>query len=258
MTVLRERKKLGLTTVQVAASGLSAVTAALAASFFGVGGTIAGAAFGSIISTVAGALYSHSLDTAQQRLRQTGSILVQRVPVGVARQPTAIPQAALRQQAGGEQEELTTVAMDVPVVAPKPEAQGVPREGPPRWRRPALLIGAICLAGFVLAMGVITLTEAFLGHPVSGGSGGTSVSTLVDGDNRASTPTTTVTTTPSTTSTVTPESSTTTGPTPIETPQQTASPTEAPTATETATPQPTSTGTDTGDAAQDSAATAAP
>src|SRR3954452_1469570 len=61
-------KRLQLSPVQVAASALAAVSAAVVASFFGVAGTMIGTGLASVISTVSAALYNASLSTSKERL----------------------------------------------------------------------------------------------------------------------------------------------------------------------------------------------
>ncbi len=78
-----DAKAARVSTVQVGASAAAAVTSALAASFFGVAGTLIGAAVGSIVSTVAGALYADYLRKAGNRLRDTKTVVVQRLPAEV-------------------------------------------------------------------------------------------------------------------------------------------------------------------------------
>src|SRR3954471_1707265 len=63
-------KRLQLSPVQVAASALAAVSAAVVASFFGVAGTMIGTGLASVISTGSAALYTASLRSTTERPRR--------------------------------------------------------------------------------------------------------------------------------------------------------------------------------------------
>ncbi|TAM84348.1 MAG: hypothetical protein EPN43_12635 [Jatrophihabitans sp.] len=65
--------RVGLSSTQLVASALAAVTATVAASYLGVSGTVIGAAVASVLSVLGNAVYSHSL-------RQTGSRVRAAVP----------------------------------------------------------------------------------------------------------------------------------------------------------------------------------
>jgi len=69
MTEQRESTKFNLTLVQVAASALAAVTAAILGSRLGVAGTVIGAGVASVTTTVASAIYQHSLERSGARMR---------------------------------------------------------------------------------------------------------------------------------------------------------------------------------------------
>ncbi|HEY6278352.1 MAG TPA: hypothetical protein VIX86_18705 [Streptosporangiaceae bacterium] len=67
---MSERPKLDLSTVQVSASVLAAITGAVAMSYVGVGGTILGAGVASLASTTSIAIYRHYLARTHQRMRE--------------------------------------------------------------------------------------------------------------------------------------------------------------------------------------------
>ena len=191
-----KRTFLGLSLSQIAGSALAAVTAAVAASFLGVAGTLIGAAFGSVVSTVAGAAYATSLKTAATRVRTTRTVVVRPGPDGVR---------------GASQSDPSRVPSGFgapPVPLARVDALRTDADGATTYRaqRPGLLarlpwkpVAAIAALGFVLGVGLLTLTEGVLGHPVSSSaSGGTTVGGVVGGSSGRSTPS------PSTTSSATP------------------------------------------------------
>jgi hypothetical protein len=65
-----EVERFHISTSQVLASSLAAVSAAIVCSFFGVAGTVIGTAITSLVATTGGALYSYSLRRTRTRLRQ--------------------------------------------------------------------------------------------------------------------------------------------------------------------------------------------
>lgn len=226
----------GISPVQIGASAAAAVTSALAASFFGVAGTLIGAAVGSIISTVAGALYSHYLGRAHERLKVTTEVVIQRIPSDVltatplrhlapngdslnGTSPNAVPGRDSMRPIG---EERGDESVDVPVSeagdllkVPADRAvlngrspgnsgsadgrNGSAGPGATWWKRPAVALGAVSMAGFLIALGVVLVSEQAIGHPLSGGTSGNSISKITGGDSDTSdsdTPKTTVTPTP--------------------------------------------------------------
>jgi hypothetical protein len=226
--------------VQVGASAAAAVTSALAASFFGVAGTLIGAAVGSIVSTIAGALYADYMRRAGRRLRDTKSVVIQRIPSDVLATtplrhltgPTDLPgEPSLRPIGDETDDENVTVPLSSPtellaetgdaretMLMPaygSAEAEAIyarstaarngsgsgsgsgsggngarangsaqvrtaPAPAPrPWWRRPMVTLPAIGIAGFVIAIGTVSVVELFKGGPISGGQGGTSFSKVV-------------------------------------------------------------------------------
>lgn len=61
--------RLQLSSVQIVASALAAVTATIAGSFLGVNGTVIGAAVASVLTVTANAIYTHSLRRTGERVR---------------------------------------------------------------------------------------------------------------------------------------------------------------------------------------------
>ncbi|WP_088288069.1 hypothetical protein [Kineosporia sp. A_224] len=167
------RTFLGLSLSQIAGSALAAVTTAVAASFLGVAGTLIGAAFGSVVSTVAGAAYATSLKTAATRVRTTRTVLVRpgpdavrgtsqtdpaRVPSGFGAEPVEVTEAA-----GTSGLSAVTTYRSRPRVTWKP-------------------VAAVAALGFVLGIGLLSVTEGLLGHPVSGSeASGTTIGSVVGG-----------------------------------------------------------------------------
>src|ERR1039457_617142 len=66
-------QRVDVSTLQVVASVLAAVTGALAASFLGVAGTIIGTALMSVAGTVVAAVYRYFLDRGHERIRSAAS-----------------------------------------------------------------------------------------------------------------------------------------------------------------------------------------
>ena len=62
-------RRIGLSTTQLIASALAAVTATVAASYLGVSGTVIGAAVASVLSVLGNAVYTHSLRHTGNRMR---------------------------------------------------------------------------------------------------------------------------------------------------------------------------------------------
>jgi hypothetical protein len=171
-----KRTVLGLSLSQIAGSALAAVTAAVAASFLGVAGTLIGAAFGSVVSTVAGAAYASSLKTAATRVRTTRTVVVVPGPDGVRGASQTDP---ARVPSGFGAQPVTLGATTYRSVGAR---RGLLERVP--WKP----VAAVAAIGFVLGVGLLTLGEGLLGHPVSdSAAGGTTLSDVVGGSS-ASTP----------------------------------------------------------------------
>jgi hypothetical protein len=201
-----EKPRVSVSTVQVGASAAAAVTSALAASFFGVAGTLIGAAVGSIVSTIAGELYKHYLAQAGERIKGTTNVVIQRLPSEVIAttplrhltNPSDLPGRESLQPIGNERGDES---ISVPVesagrlrqhpegMAPLAAQNGsrvtsAPRPSP--WRKPLLAMAGISAAGFLIALGLVLATETAIGHPVSGGDSGTTISRLGSNDSSKS------------------------------------------------------------------------
>jgi hypothetical protein len=141
-----------LSAVQVAASALGAVSAAVVASFFGVAGTLIGAALASVITTVSAALYGASLRRTTERLqrlreRATGDVRA----AGMTGSPA-------RGRATAPAPDALPAHLDPRRDPRRPPARTLPR--PSR-----LALGAA--AAFALAMMLITSVELIGQRPVS-------------------------------------------------------------------------------------------
>jgi hypothetical protein len=253
-----------ISAAQVAGSALAAVSAAVIASFLGVGGTIIGAALGSIVASVGGAVYSHSFKRAGDRLGETRVLTVVTRPhharalpgpgdVPVIEEPGSDPGEPAYAASGADptaQLELGEVAVGEGAHGAGALSEGALSEGaegggasgaaepertglfpPPGGQVPRRLSwkGAVALTvvAFVLAIAAIEVVELVIGRPISGGSGGTTITKLVkpstskpkvrkptpspSSTTPVSTPSTTSTTTPTSTPTPTPSDTTTTG-----------------------------------------------
>lgn len=138
------RVQLDLSPAQVVGGSLAAATAAALSSGLGVAGTIAGAAVISMVTAVAGALYTQSLRRTRERARTAAAL------IAVRRRGTEAPDLPVR-----------------PPVRP-----------PVRIAlRPRTVIASV-LVVFTLALAAITGFEMVTGHPLSGGSAGTTLGEL--------------------------------------------------------------------------------
>lgn len=186
------RTFLGLSLSQIAGSALAAVTTAVAASFLGVAGTLIGAAFGSVVSTVAGAAYATSLKTAATRVRTTRTVLVRPGPDAVRGASQTDP-ARVPSGFGAEPVEVAET--------PGPGGLSAATTYRSRPRVTWKPVAAVAAVGFVLGIGLLSVTEGLLGHPVSGSeASGTTIGTVVGGGSDAApTPSTTPSPSPSAT-----------------------------------------------------------
>lgn len=181
------RRFLGLSPVQLTAGALAAVTSALAASYLGVAGTLVGAALGSIVSTVGAALYSTSFERAG-RLTTTHLRLVRPAAGTQFDDPTALPpdlDARATVLADTAPADRTASGHALAGRAPS-DPTGWSRVRRPGWKLLAGLAGVF----FVIAVGLISLTELAIGHPVADSSGsGTTISRTITGNDGAGTTT---------------------------------------------------------------------
>lgn len=241
-----------ISAAQVAGSALAAVSAAVVASFLGVGGTVIGAALGSIVASIGGAVYSHSFKQAGTKLGETKVVAVvtsRRTAQGAGPGPADVPVIEDDPEhppyAESAPEEIVVAEATEDVVETPAEALEASPLPAPGGRLPRRLSwkGALALTvvAFVLAIVAIQVVELVIGRPISGGSGGTTISHLVSPGpshkKKAPAPTPTPTSRPTSTPTGTPTA------TPTGTPTATSTPTGTPTATSTPTGTPTSTPT---------------
>lgn len=135
--------------VQLIASGLAAVTAAVAASYLGVNGTVIGAAVASVLSVAGTAVYSHSLQRTGQRVRSAVPVSARWLPDRTEPLPIAPPSA---------------MAPAPTAAFPVPGAGIVPQ---PRRLHPLARLAAASVIVFAAALGVVTSVELAAGRPVS-------------------------------------------------------------------------------------------
>lgn len=128
-----------LSSSKVAAGGLAAATSAVLGSYFGVLGTVGGAAAGSVVSALSSEIYQRSIERTAERLRRTNRTAAP--TPGQARQPEPAAPAPSRGLSVG-----------------------------------SILFGSILI--FALGIAAVTGIEYLTGKPISGGSGGTTLSHL--------------------------------------------------------------------------------
>lgn len=182
-------RRLEVNGVQVCASALAAVTAAVIGSFFGVTGTIAGAGLASVFATIGSAVYSHFLRRGGARLQHVEVPVLANTlgRVTSVTTTTTLASRATRDRGGTDRKD-----------------GGDDSREPSTWRRRLAgrrgVVAAIALV-FVLAMVAITGIELVTQRPLSGvagrdSSGLTSIGEVLpgspdDGGPRPSTTTTT-------------------------------------------------------------------
>src|SRR4051794_39877245 len=205
------RDRVQLSAVQVAASALASVSAAVVASLFGVAGTVVGAGLVAVLSTTGSAIYSASMKRTSNQLRRAREqLLTARAHEGRAGRGTARSgsTAVLQQQPAGrgQRRDRTIDLTDGADTAAQLRTEENPEEKQQSWWRrgwltigsrkglkwPAL-IGAALLV-FAIAIGVITAIEAITQKPISSLTGhstssSTTVGSLTGNSNASSTPT---------------------------------------------------------------------
>lgn len=174
---------LDLSFTKIVGGAAAAVTTAVAASFLGVSGTITGAAFGSIVSSIAAALYAHSLKSAGTRIRTTATVVRrtgQRTDAD-PQDPATVPPELTGRSAPLPGETVVVASTETGPAEGRVSPQAAAarprqRDRSRGWKPVAVLAGFI----FVVALGAISVTELFLGHPISNSqSTGTSVGAAV-------------------------------------------------------------------------------
>ena len=203
-------ERLQLSLIQVVASSLAAVTAAVLCSFFGVAGTIVGTAVASVAATVGSTVYAYSIR------RTRGTLSKIQVP-GTAR-----------------------TAQET---AEHPGAPGDPERSDSFWTRvkewahtlPWKWIGWVSAVIFVIAMAVVTLIELGIGRSLSdvdtGHTGNSTTIGISTGGKPTHSPSPTTEPSspgPTTTTTTSPSTTTTPTPTPTETTTESPSPPTSP------------------------------
>ncbi|HZC71863.1 MAG TPA: hypothetical protein VE442_14320 [Jatrophihabitans sp.] len=131
--------RFGLSSTQLLASALAAVTAAIAASYLGVAGTVIGAALASVVSAVGTAVYGHSLHRTRARVRTAVT--------GRPADQAFLPEARSAADSASRTQE------------------NVIDTGRRRGRWPAIAMGTVAV--FAIALAVVTGIELAVGRPVS-------------------------------------------------------------------------------------------
>lgn len=164
------KKKLDVSTAQVAGGALASVTAAFLGSHLGVAGTVGGAALTSITITLGGALYQRSIERTKDKAKVLAkSANLDKLPTkDIQRQSTkrirlpADPVLPGMLWPGGEH---------VVDSERKEPATDDGRRGRTRWGILAATSGLV----FLLCMLIVTGFEGVSGQPLSGGNGGTTL-----------------------------------------------------------------------------------
>ncbi|MER7014856.1 hypothetical protein ABT324_25795 [Saccharopolyspora sp. NPDC000359] len=278
-------KKIDIKPAQVAGAATASVTAAFLGSRLGVAGTVIGAGMTSVIITVGGALYQRSFENAKEKAllaavkaKRATRVQARAVDAGKTSQasdsgestrllpPEGSGDATRRihlepgmHWPGGEQvvDSEGTRRIDVSTrlvdgdATEKAELPVSPPVDPRRRRMRWAVAAATCAVAFVVSMLVVTGFEGFLGRPLSGGEGGTTLGQVWHREPPAEVapppqttevekPTGTPTREPAPTTEVRPTQPPTQPPT-LENPPPTEKPTQAPSTEPSPTQQPTRT-----------------
>jgi hypothetical protein len=165
-----KNSRLQLSSTQLIASVLAAITATVAGSFLGVNGTIMGAAIASLVTVVGNAVYAHSIHRTRERVSTVA-------PAMRWMTPATLPSAS------------STTAV-LPRVEPEPAA---PIRG--GWRR----VGLAAAGVFAALLTLLTTVEVVSGRPLSDllrGKSGSGTTVFGSGQGRSvQTPTSPVTVT---------------------------------------------------------------
>ncbi len=151
--------------VQVAASALAAVSAALISSTFGVAGTLIGTAIASVFATVGSTLYLASMRRTNERLRRV-AVAARRTDWAGAL-PTRPGRPVTPPAPVAEPELPFPVMLDDADDSPAPEPAGWSRlrwsnlrQGLPAVRRRWVAVAGLCVLIFVIAIAVLTGIQA--------------------------------------------------------------------------------------------------
>jgi hypothetical protein len=218
--------RLTVSPIQVIASALASVSAAVVASLFNVAGTIVGTVLVSVVATLGAAIYSSSLRRAHARIRQ---VTTQRPPRS---DPThRYPPSRSYPPARGQRPESSALA-GLANLGPQNGGTRLPRPAPQRrnWRNMRVPVLGATIAALVIAIVTLTIIELVAQKPLSAVVRGQSGSgqTFFGGGNSGGTKTPSTTTTTTTTS---PSSASTTTPTTIKRPTTETSPSSSTTTT---------------------------
>src|SRR3954451_5965022 len=167
------RDRVQLSAVQVAASALASVSAAVVASLFGVAGTVVGAGLVAVLSTTGSAIYSASMKRTSNQLRRAREqLLTARSAEGRRGAATAVLEAPTRLRRSHDDEYGGGFLRRFK----RGNSDGDGSTS--RWRRGWLTVGSgrglkwTALAGaavlvFAIAIGVVTLIEGITQKPIS-------------------------------------------------------------------------------------------
>jgi hypothetical protein len=194
-----EERKLSISTTQVVASALAAMSVAFMTSWLGTAGTIIGACLGSVIATVGTAAYSWSLRRTSTVVKQTAA-QVRQTALLTNTLPRTVAQGPLRKRSGqrgetpapdsvaGEAADETSVLTPAEQAAAEaevdPDAPTGRWDGFP-WKKTMLATGAVLL----LCIGGITVLEVVTGQSMASISGhddskGTTVGNVVQNNKK--------------------------------------------------------------------------
>ena len=153
--------RLELSIPQLLAGGLAAASAAVVASWLGVAGTVTGAVVASIVAATSTALYKHSLERSSQVIRETLPVL----PV--------LPERYRNAHLNNTSAETTKI---------EPPRRPRPRTGSSPTAARRIHWGAVAISAvltLIVGFGMLTVVEGFLGKPVEGGGGRTTVGRIL-------------------------------------------------------------------------------
>lgn len=179
------RRWIELSVPQLLAGALAAASAAFAASWLGVAGTVLGAVVASIVVSVSTAVYSRPIERSSQVIRESMPV----IPVLPDRYRERSGTATETLVLGTTVQEVADDATSSP--SDRPNGPATTAEPDPAPRRPRWMTVAVgSLAVLVVGFGILTGFEALVGKSASsitgGGSGGSTISRIVEQDNGSS------------------------------------------------------------------------
>jgi hypothetical protein len=202
-------QRLTVSPIQVIASALASVSAAIVASLFNVAGTIVGTVLVSVVATLGAAVYSSSIRRAHVRIRQATS----QHPLLRSDQDRRYPPAPGKRAGSAALEGLAGLG------APDSVSGSVRRRPQKRsWRQARVPVLGAAIAALVIAIVTLTIIELVAQKPLSAvvqGQSGSGQTFFGGGDQGTKSPTTTTTSTTSVSGNL---PSPTTTPTPARTP----------------------------------------